>query len=145
MSRKTPGIEIRHERTCASRQGKRCNCSPSYRAEAHGAVDGRRVRETFRTLAEAKAWRAEAQVALRKGTLSAAASPTLRVAAAAWLAGAENGSVRNRSGDIYKPSSIRGYEQALRLRVLPAFGAARLAEIRRADLQALIDRLLTDG
>src|SRR5439155_3180081 len=65
-------------------------------------------------------------------------------AAATWLLGAENGSIRNRSGDIYKPSVIRTYEQALRLRVVPALGAARLTDIRRADLQALIDRLLAD-
>ncbi len=30
------------------------------------------------------------------------------------------GAIRNRSGDEYKPSSIRGYEEALRIRVLPS-------------------------
>jgi hypothetical protein len=40
----------------------------------------------------------------------------------AWLAGAADGSIRDRSGDVYKPSFVRGYEQALRLRVLPVLG-----------------------
>ena len=145
MSRTNTGIEIRHDRSCPARAGKRCRCTPSYRAEAHSAVEGKRVRKTFRNLAEAKAWRAEAQVALRHGTMSASAAPTLREAAEAWLIGAENGAVRNRSGDPYKPSVIRGYEQALRLRVLPQLGAARLTDIRRADLQAFVDRLLAAG
>ena len=134
-----------HDRKCPARHGKRCACSPGYRAEAHGAVDGKRVRRTFRTMIEARAWRAEAQVALRQGTMSAATALTLREAAGAWVTGAQNGSVRNRFGDPYKPSAIRGYEQALRLRVLPELGAARLTDIRRAELQALIDRLLSAG
>jgi integrase len=70
---------------------------------------------------------------------------TLREAAEAWLRGAEDGSVRTRSGDPYKPSAIRSYEAALRLRVLPELGAARLSDIRRVDVQDLADRLLVVG
>jgi integrase len=84
-------------------------------------------------------------VALRRGLLRAAAPVTVAEAASTWLAGARAGAVRNRSGDIYKPSALRGYETSLRLRVLPAFGAARLSEITRADLQALVDRMLAEG
>jgi hypothetical protein len=83
-------------------------------------------------------------VALRSGTRSRAKSSTLFVVAAAWLAGAADGSIRSRSGDVYKPSVIRGYEQALRLRVLPELGELTLAEMQRADLQAFVDRLLED-
>ena len=67
---------------------------------------------------------------------------TLREAAEAWLAGARDGAIRNRSGDRYKPSVVRGYETALRLRVLPELGGAQLSEIRRADVQDFVDRLL---
>jgi integrase len=38
---------------------------------------------------------------------------------------------------------IREYERALRLRLLPALGAHKLADIRRADLQRLVGRWLT--
>jgi integrase len=69
----------------------------------------------------------------------------LREAAQAWLAGAADGSIRTRSGDRYKPSALRGYEQALRTRILPELGPAKLSEVGRADVQALADRLLTLG
>lgn len=139
------GIDVRHAASCAVAQGRKCTCSPSYRAMVYSARDERMLRKTFPTLADAKAWRAEAQAALRSGALSAAQTPTLDEAAVAWLIGAESGAVRNRSGDPYKPSAIRAYEQALRLRVLPELGGTRLADIRRADLQGFIDRLLADG
>jgi integrase len=102
------------------------------------------VRKTFATLAAAKAWRIDSLSALRRGEMSVS-STTLRQAAAAWLEGARSGAIRNRSGDRYKPSAIRGYEEALRLRLLPDLGGAKLSEIRRADVQALIDRLMVEG
>ncbi len=138
------GIETRHSPSCPSARGARCKCTPKYRAVVYSRREKRRLTKTFRTKAEAKAWRADAQVALRSGTRSGAKSSTLSVVAAAWLAGAADGSIRNRSGDVYKPSVIRGYEQALRLRVLPELGALTLVEIQRADLQAFVDRLLED-
>jgi integrase len=46
---------------------------------------------------------------------------------------------------MYKPSALRSYEEALRRRILPALGGARLHEIRRRDLQALVDRLVGQG
>jgi integrase len=70
---------------------------------------------------------------------------TLKQAATAWIDGAADGSIRNRSGDSYKPSAIRGYEQALRLRVLPDFGQRRLSELGRNDFQDLADRLASSG
>lgn len=52
-----------------------------------------------------------------------------------------DGSIRNRSGDRYKPSTLRGYEQALREYVLPEIGAVKLQELRRQDIQRLADYL----
>jgi integrase len=53
--------------------------------------------------------------------------------------------MRNRSGDTYKPSVLRGYETSMRLRVLPALGGARLSEITRVSVQDLADRMLAAG
>jgi len=58
---------------------------------------------------------------------------------------AAEGTVRNRSGDRYRPSALRGYAQALRNRTLAELGGARLSEVARADLQGLADRLLDEG
>jgi hypothetical protein len=82
---------------------------------------------------------------VRKGALRAATDATLREASAAWLDGARDGVIRNRSGDPYKPSVLRGYEQSLRLHVLPALGAHRLARIATSDLQAQVERWQAAG
>jgi integrase len=143
--RHSDGIEVRHQKACrATAGGGRCSCSPTYRAVVWSARDRRRLTKTFGTRAEAKAWRAEVQAGLRRGTVRSS-NVSLRAAAEAWLAGAAAGAIRNRSGDVYKPSVVRSYESALRLRVLPELGARRLTDVERADLQALVDRLVVDG
>lgn len=139
------GIEVRHQAGCSAETGANCTCAPTYRAQVYSKRDQRLLRKSFSNFSEAKAWRADAQAALRTGSLSATQSVRLSLSAERWLAGARSGAIRNRSGDRYKPSTIRGYEQALRLRVLPLLGSARLADIRRGELQVLIDRLLADG
>jgi integrase len=77
--------------------------------------------------------------------MRAAPSPTLREAAAAWLAGAPDGEVRNPSGDVFKPSVLRGYAAALDARILPALGGRKIIDVSRNDLQDLADRMLAEG
>ena len=60
------------------REGGKCNCGPTYQANAWSARDERRLRKTFPTLATARAWRAEAQTAIRRGTMRAPAATTVR-------------------------------------------------------------------
>jgi integrase len=146
MARTTTGIDVRHARTCPAVRNRdaRCRCSPSYQVHVWSAREQKRIRKTFPTLAEAKAWRAEALVALRRGTMRAPTAATLRQVWEAWLAGAREGRIRNRSGDAYKPSVLRGYETSMRLRVLPELGGARLSEITRVAVQDLADRMLVD-
>ena len=139
------GIEVRHARACPATDGGRCTCKPTYRAAVYSSRDGRRIRKGFPTMAAAKAWRADAVGAVRRGALRAAPSVTVRQAADAWLAGARDGSIRTRSGSAYKPSALRGYDAALQARILPALGGARLADVTRPDLQGLVDRLLGEG
>ena len=62
-----------------------------------------------------------------------------------WLSAAQAGLVRHRSGDAYKPSALRGYEHSLRARLLPALGGAKLNDIRRSDVQRLVNRMMADG
>jgi integrase len=108
------GISARHTRACPARDGGRCRCNPSYQAQVWSSRDLKRLSRSFPTLAAARAWRHDALVALRRGAIRVGASTSLREAATEWLNGAREGVVRNRSGDQYKPSALRGYEQALR-------------------------------
>src|SRR2546428_12970612 len=107
------GIEVRHKLRCARGGGGCCSCAPSYQAQVWSPRDRKPIRKTFATLAEARAWRQESQVALRKGVLCAPSQTTLQQAAHDWLAAAATGVIRTRSGDPYKPSALRAYKQAL--------------------------------
>lgn len=144
---RTNGVRVRHGRGCpkAADSDARCRCTPSYEAFVFDAREGRKIRKTFPTLAAARGWRSDALGAVRKGTMTATTTSTLRAAAEAWLAGARDGSIRTRSGDAYKPSALRGYEAALRLRILDELGAKKLADVRRADVQDVADRMLAEG
>ena len=119
-SKTTPtGIRARHGRSCRTTTGGNCNCELTYEAFVYSRRDGKKIRRSFPTLAAAKAWRADATVSLSKGTMRAPTATTIRQAADAWLESARAGGIRTRSGEIYKPSVLRSYEQCLRLCVLP--------------------------
>jgi integrase len=79
------------------------------------------------------------------GNLRAPAKITLNIAAETWLERAKSGAIHNRSGDPYKPSVLRSYEQCLRLRVLPQYGAHKLADLTRGDLQRLVGEWQAQG
>jgi integrase len=145
-SRSRPeGIVTRHGRRCLSRTDGDCDCRPTYQAQVFSARDRRTIRKTFAMLADARAWRAATRSALERGTLRAPTRTTLAEAAAAWLDAAHAGMVRTRSGDRYKPSALRSYEQALAGKVLPALGHLRLSSVTRTAIQDLADRLVAEG
>jgi hypothetical protein len=140
------GILIRHAKACASHSAPgSCNCSPGYQAQVYSPRDRRTIRKTFASLADARSWRAETQVALRRGTLRAPSRTTLAEEASRWLSAANAGVIRNRSGDPYKPSALRSYEQALQGKVLPALGHLKLSSISRNAVQDLVDELSAAG
>ncbi|HEY7149414.1 MAG TPA: tyrosine-type recombinase/integrase [Gaiellaceae bacterium] len=143
MAQRT-GIEVRHKRACASRHGARCNCAPTYQASVWSARESKRIRKTFETLAEARAWRAETQTGVRRGTLRAPAHTTLAEAAEELVDGMRSGRVRTRSGDPYKPSAVRSYEAALRDHVVPRIGRTRLGDVQHRDVQRIADELLAE-
>lgn len=117
----------------------------SWEASVYLKRERRKLRKTFGTFAAAKAWRADAASLATKGALRTPTPTTVQEAWTEWKAGADAGTVRNRSGDTFKPPALRSYERAMRLRVLPEFGGVRLADLTRLDVQELADRLLADG
>jgi integrase len=144
--RKHQGIEVRHSRSCRLRRGEgECNCKPAYLSSVYSSQEGKEIRKTFHSLAEAKAWRASGQGAVKRGTLKAPTKQTLNDAAEALIAGMRNGTIPTRSGDTYKPSAIRSYDQALTTRILPDLGARKLSDIQREDVKALAARLAEEG
>ena len=63
----------------------------------------------------------------------------------AWLALAQEGVERNRSGNRYKPSVLRSYEGVMRRYVLANMGKTPIGEIDVPLLTKLIDRLKRQG
>ena len=139
------GIEVRHARSCASPTGKRCNCEPGYRVAAYDAISKRKVSKTFKTLGEARRWRAAAHTQAAKGVRLAGTAQTLVDAAEAFVSGIASGAIRTRAGERYKPSVVREYERSLRLHVLPTLGGVKLSKLQRRDVQRLVDELLASG
>jgi integrase len=139
------GIRKRHKKGCPARTGGGCRCDGGYEASVFSARDGRKAYKTFRRESEAKSWRADARRAIDHGKLRAPGQKTVREAALAWLKLAGDGDIRNRSGRPFKPSTLRGYRQALDDRVLPAIGARRLNTVTTSDLQALVDQWQGEG
>ncbi len=139
------GVTVRHRKGCGSRGGLGCDCRPGYQAQVYSERDRYPIRKTFATLSEARAWRAKAHMAVRQGTLGMPCTTTLEEAAESWMVCARAGVIRTRSGDRYKPSALRGYEQALRTRLLPELGSLKLSAISRNAVQDLVDQMIADG
>jgi integrase len=139
------GIVKRHSKGCPGRSGGRCRCSAGYEASVYSARDGKKIRKTFARESEAKSWRAEAKRALDQGTLRAPKPTTVRQAWESWIAGATAGTIRNRSGDPFKPSALRAYRASIENRILPELGSVKLAELRRPDVQDFADAMVAEG
>lgn len=130
-------------------QGIEIRADGAARGWVYLKAEGRKLRSPWfngkGAAAAAKAWRADHTVKKDRGTLRAPSALTLREVAEKWLEGAEAGTILSRGRTSYKPSALRGYRADLERYVLPELGDRRLAEIRRRDLQALVDRLSALG
>jgi integrase len=145
------GIVVKHRVGCATERGGRCNCRRIYQAAVWSARDAKRIRKHFDTLVDAKTWRAESYGKLRRREMRPASKLTFAQAAGRWVEGARAGTIRTRSGDAYKPSTIRSYELALSGPrgvvggLNREFGRRRLTDISLDDVQAYADELLAAG
>jgi integrase len=107
--------------------------------------DRAKVRKAFPEYWEAKAWRHEQLELASIGLLRVRSRHTLAEAGSLWVAMAQEGKIRNRSGRRYKPSSLRTIEADLRLWLVPSLGNRALVEVTRSDLQRLTGVWLAEG
>ena len=82
---------------------------------------------------------------IRRGVYVGGDSRQLRQVTQEWLRDADAGIIRTRSGDVYKASTLRRYRQAINDYLLPTLGAAKPAEIKRGQLQRLVDEQVATG
>jgi integrase len=115
-----------------------------HRGIIHTKNAGKRYGPWTASHAEARSWRTKALAESDRGPAAPTEPTTLREEWEAFIAGAKVGTVTDRSGKPYKPATLRGYERGWG-RIEPELGAHRLTDIRRADVQAFVDRLVTAG
>ena len=142
------GIRKRHSKPCATWKGGRCDCKAGYEAWVYISRERGRVTATFKRKDNAKAWRAEALVAAKRGSLQLTNRDprSLTTALAQFIEDMKAGRVRPKKRERYKPSTIRSYDQHLRRRIAPTqLGSMRVTEIRRLDVQAFVDEWLGKG
>jgi integrase len=138
------GLRARHSRTCPIRESGRCRCQPSYEAWIFDPASNAKIRKTFRgagARAAAAQWRIDAGHAKARGRLRAPTRRTLREEHADWLERAERGEITTRAGQPYKPSVLRGFRADFDRYVDPEIGSLRVSEVRRSDVQQLLDGL----
>jgi len=138
-------LEVRHVKGCPNygQPLRTCpKCELAFRPAVRDAGLGRQRRGTWtKNYAEAKGERVSLEAAVANGTLAAPNATTVKEAATTWLAKAKAGEVLNRSGRKYKPSVTRSYGKSLELHVYPTLGGKRLTDLKRKDVQELVDRL----
>jgi integrase len=139
----------RHKKGCRilSGEGKRCSCSPSYQARVKlNGRSGRPHIKSFPTLSAAKAWARDVEAAYRRGLIaSTPGTETVREAGERLIEAMRSGVVLDRTGEPYRPRTIDSYETSLVRHVYPDLGQVRLHDLRRRDVQRLVDRLVEEG
>jgi Phage integrase, N-terminal SAM-like domain len=85
----------------------------------------------------------------RSATTDLGAAPrpqdiTVAAAVGEFIDAAQSGRAANRSGRPYRPSALRDLRGILEYHVMPDFGDLRLRDLRRSDVQTLVDRLGAD-
>lgn len=136
------GVYARHRIDCAVEQDGTCDCSPSYWGRVWDRVDTKhRKTKMVRTIAEARSARTDLQATLRAGRVPASNSMRVSTAIEAYLAAINAGRALNKQGRQYKPSAVRDLQGALERYVRPSLGGKRLADVRRSDVQRLIDSM----
>ena len=143
------GIVTRHRAACRTGNGrKRCNCTPSYRAQVGNPHTGGQVKRTFPTETAAAQWRRDMLTAFANNTPTReqnASAVTVAEALDELVARIKDGRRLNRSGRPYRPATIRDYEHTAQGYICPAMGRLRVADVRRRDVQDFVDELRRTG
>jgi hypothetical protein len=141
-----PGVYAKHESNCPLRNGGDCTCEHvTYRASAK-APDGhsRLLSPEFDSAIEARDWLRDQRARLTAATAVAEEGPTVSMVIKDFLAAAERGEARDRSGNPYAPQQLSQVRAALTY-VESEIGPSPLQAVRRRHVQGVIDELHAAG
>lgn len=137
------GVYARHQNTCRIQRSGRCNCRPSYYGMVYDRAESKNVRTArFATVEAARNARVDLVARLERGE-APAANRGLRLSEARvqFVKAAREGRALNKRGRRYKPSAIDNIEISLRVHAEPLLGRKRITDIRRGEVQKLVDEL----
>lgn len=140
------GVYVRHRKRCGASEGRRCSCDPGYMARVWDRARGEQLRSpTFSgrgAAAGARQWRAKTLEALARGEMPDVRSD-LRVGKAVdrFVEACRDGVALTKHGRRYKPKAIEDLDGALGVHVVPRVGAKRLSDVRRGDVQRIVDEI----
>jgi hypothetical protein len=136
------GVFARHQKHCAIANGRACNCKPSYYGVVWDRARNRTVKTKRLTTVNA-AWNARIDLIkqLEHGEAPVGGSVRLNEARERFVQAARDGRALNKRGHRYKPSAVANIDECLRVHVEPKLGTKRLSDVRRGQVQALIDEL----
>jgi integrase len=138
------GIEPRHKKSCRSRLGGRCNCTPTYQASVYDKATGIRERKTFETRTEAENWRRDRIAALKSGRLRMSRI-TVRDIGDELIDAIKEGAPLGRGRKVFSPGTVASYEYSWKHRIREEFGGHRLADLDRTHINRFIDKLGAQG
>lgn len=141
-----PGVFARHDDSCPVRNGRHCACGVlGYRASVRDWEANRRILSPqLATVAEARAWLADQLAALQALRGVAIDGRELGDVVDELLEAAQEGRVRDRWGREYTREGVRELRSALSY-VDAELGLLNVADVRRTDVQGLVDRLVGSG
>jgi hypothetical protein len=136
------GVFARHQKYCVITEKKPCNCKPGYYGVAWDRTRQRPVKtKHLKTADAARNARFDMIKQLAQGEAAVSESFRLREARERFVRAARDGRALNKRGQPYKRTAIDNIEECLRVHVEATLGARRISDIRRSQVQAIVDEL----
>jgi integrase len=141
---RTSGVFARHKQRCAvtADRSARCNCKPSYFGVCWDARRRRPIKTRLMpSIDAARSARVDLQHTLDEGELPVETGVRFKEARERFVAAAREGRALNKHGHRYKPRAIADIDECLRVHAEPRLESKRLSQVRRGDVQAIVDQL----
>lgn len=141
---RTSGVFARHKQRCAvnADRSARCNCKPSYFGVCWDTQRRRPVKTRLMpSIDAARGARGDLQRKLDEGELPVETGIRFQEARERFVAAAREGRALNKHGHRYKGRALDDIEECLRVHAEPRLGSRRLSQIRRGEVQAIVDEL----